>query len=237
MPGKVIELTGLQGLSTADVDLRRQQYGKNIFQKGTSHRFFHIAWDVAREPMFILLVIACSLYFILGEISEGVLMLVAMILVAAISLYQEVKSTHALEALKQFTEPTVTVIRNGKHINLIAEELVPGDIMLLEEGMKIPADATILQENDLSINESIITGESLPVYKDETAGNNKLYQGSTINSGKCIAEVTATGNKTELGKLGKTVGSYHPPKTMLQLQVNVFVRRLALFGLLGFLII
>lgn len=237
MSGKVIELTNLQGLSTADVHLRQQQYGKNIFQKGASRRFIHIVWDIVKEPMFILLVIACLLYFILGEISEGIMMFVAMILVAAISLYQEVKSTHAIESLKQFTEPTITVIRNGKHINLAAEELVPGDIVLLEEGMNVPADASVLQENDLSVNESIITGESFPVDKHESAGNNKLYQGTTINGGKCIAEVTATGNNTELGKLGKAVGGYHPSKTKLQLQINVFVRRLALFGLLGFFLI
>src|SRR5688572_16398094 len=151
MSGKVIELTNLQGLSDTEVHLRRQQYGKNIFQK-TSRGFVHIVLDIVKEPMFILLVIACSLYFILGETSEGVMMLVAMIFVAAISLYQDVRSTNAVEALKQFTEPKVNVIRNGKHISLPAEELVPGDIMLLEEGMNIPADAIILHENDLSVN-------------------------------------------------------------------------------------
>ena len=165
------------------------------------------------------------------------MMLVAMILVTVISLYQEVKSTQAVEALQQLTEPKVTVIRNGEEIEIATEDLVPGDIILLAEGMNIPADATILQGNDLSVNESIITGESFPVDKHESEGHNKLYQGTTINSGKCMAEVTATGNHTKLGILGKAVGSYQPPKTILQLQVNSFVRRLALFGLLGFFII
>lgn len=237
MSGKVIHLDNIQGLPVQQVSFLRQQYGENVFHAESSRRFIHIIWDIVKEPMFILLVIACSLYFILGEVSEGIMMLVAMVLVATISLYQEVKSSNAVKALKQFTEPKVTVVRDSKEMIISTEELVPGDIMLLDEGMKIPADAIILQENDFTVNESIITGESLPVDKHETEEHNKLYQGTTINSGKCIAQVTATGNNTVLGKLGKAVGSYHPPKTLLQLQINFFVRRLALFGLIGFFII
>ena len=91
MPGNVTELTNLKGLSAEEVNLRRNQYGKNIFQSGASRGFLHIVWDIVKEPMFILLVIACSLYFILGEISEGIMMLVAMTLVTTISLFQEMK--------------------------------------------------------------------------------------------------------------------------------------------------
>ncbi|QEC65789.1 cation-translocating P-type ATPase [Panacibacter ginsenosidivorans] len=237
MPGKVIELGNVIGLSGSEVPSLQLQYGKNIFHAEPSRGFIHIVWDVVKEPMFILLFVACLLYFILGEVSEGIMMLVAIILVTAISLYQEVKSSNALKALQEFTEPKVTVIRDGKEIVIAAEELVPGDIMLLDEGMNIPADAIILQANDLTVNESIITGESLPVDKNETENSNALFQGTTINSGKCIAQVTATGNNTTLGKLGKTIGTYQPPKTLLQQQINKFVRRFALFGFLGFCII
>src|SRR6185295_10805978 len=110
----------------------------------------------------------------LGEPGEGALMLLAMILVAAISFYQEVKSINALEALQQFAQSKVAVIRGGKEMIITTEELVPGDIMLLEEGMNIPADAIILQENDFTVNESIITGESLPAEKQEREGHNIL---------------------------------------------------------------
>jgi P-type Ca2+ transporter type 2C len=237
MPEKTIHLQNIQGLTAAQVTLLQQRYGKNSFAAEPQRRFIHIIWDIVKEPMFILLVIACSLYFILGEISEGIMMLAAMGIVTAISLYQEVKSTNALKALQQFTQPKVTVLRDGEAIIIGAEELVPTDIMLLEEGMNIPADAIILQENDFTVNESIITGESLPADKNENDGHNILYQGTTINSGKCTAKVTATGNHTVLGKLGKAVGSYQAPKTLLQQQVNKFVRRFALFGLLGFFII
>jgi Ca2+-transporting ATPase len=237
MSGTVVQQGKIQGLSMQDVSLLRQQHGRNVFFAASSRKVIHIVRDIVREPMFILLVIACALYFILGEVSEGVMMLLAMILVAAISLYQEVKSTNAIQALQQFAEPKVTVVRDHTEVIISTEELVPGDIMLLEEGMNIPADAVVLQGNDFSVNESIITGESLPVDKHESEGQNILYQGTTINSGKCIARVTATGNNTVLGKLGKTIGAYHPPRTLLQLQINQFVRRLALFGLIGFFVI
>jgi Ca2+-transporting ATPase len=237
MPGTVITIEKLQGLSETDIPVLQQQHGKNSFQLEKPRHLLHILADIIREPMFILLMIACAIYFILGQSTEGIMMLVAICFVTAISLYQDVRSTRALQALKKYTEPEVTVIRDGVEKKIRAEELVPGDVILLEEGNKVPADATILQENDLSVNESVITGESMPVQKDETAGNNQIYQGTTINTGKCYAILTATGNYTMLGKLGKTVSTITAPKTLLQNQVNRFVRHLAIFGISAFLVI
>lgn len=225
------------GLRKDEVISLQKQYGKNIFRFKKENRFLHILWDIVREPMFILLAIACSLYFILGEISEGIMMAVAMVMIMAISVYQEVKSSRAIRALKQFTEPKTPVIRDSTEQLINSVDLVPGDLMLLEEGMKIPADGLIIQQNDLSIDESVITGESLPVSKNEEEGNNKIFQGSTISTGKCVARVTAIGNSTTLGQIGKSISGYSLPKTVLQLQVNKFVRRLAIFGLVSFLII
>src|SRR5687767_14562526 len=121
MSGKVIHLDNIQGLTGQQVSVLRQQYGANVFHAGSSRGFIHVVWDIVKEPMFILLVMACSLYFILGEVSEGIMMLVAMILVASISLYQEVKSTNALKALQQFTVPKVTVVRDGKEAIIATE--------------------------------------------------------------------------------------------------------------------
>ncbi|HVT86627.1 MAG TPA: cation-translocating P-type ATPase [Chitinophagaceae bacterium] len=237
MPGKVIHIENIKGLDEKDIPAIQKQYGKNIFGKERSGTFFRILWDIVREPMFILLAIACSVYFILGESSEGFLMAAAMIFVAAISLYQENKSAKALRALRQYTEPKVTVIRSGQEKIVDTEDLVPGDVIVLEEGNNIPADALIIQANDLSINESIITGESLPVEKNSSERHNNLFQGTTINSGKCIACVTAIGNQTALGKLGKAVAAYSPPKTLLQQQIGKFVQRLFFFGLTAFILI
>ncbi len=192
--------------------------------------------NVAGEPMFLMLVAACFLYFILGEVAEGLMMMAAICLVTAISIYQEVRSSKALDALKQLTEPKITVIRNNLETVVHSEELVPGDVMILEEGAKIPADAIVLQQNDLSVNESIITGESLPVDKN-VQNNNLLYQGTTLNSGKCYAKVTATGSHTVLGKLGRSIAGYTPSRTLLQKQVAKLVQRLAIFGLVAFVFI
>ena len=122
------------------------------------------------KPMFVLLFVACSLYFILGEPNEGMLMLAAIIFVAAISIYQEVKSSKALAALKQFTEPRIIVVRDDIEQIIFSEDLLPGDVMILEEGNKVPADALMNQANDLSVNESILTGQSIPVEKKSGRG-------------------------------------------------------------------
>lgn len=237
MPGKVMNIESIMGLSERDIPVLREQYGKNNFQRERPGHLPRIIGDIIREPMFLLLLVACALYFILGQVSEGIIMSVAICFVAAISLYQDVRSSRALQALKQFTEPEVSVIRDGIIKNIRVEALVPGDMIIIEEGNKVPADATIVKQNDFSVNESIITGESLPVYKSELTGNNLIYQGTTINSGKCYAVVNATGNATVLGKLGKTVDIITSPKTPLQNQVNRFVRQLAFFGITAFLII
>ncbi len=237
MSGKVITIGNITGLPESQIPELRQQYGKNRFQLEKQRRLLHVLRDIIAEPMFILLMIACSIYFMLGQPTEGIMMLVAICFVTAISLYQDIRSTKALQALKKYTEPEVTVIRDSISKNIPSEDLVPGDVVIIEEGNNVPADATILQENDLSVNESIITGESLPVEKHETAGNNFIYQGTTINTGKCYALVTATGNNTILGKLGKTIDTNVTSKTLLQNQVNRFVRSLAVFGIIAFLLI
>lgn len=233
----VIHIQTLTGVREEDVPALQKAYGKNIYSIKGAPRFLIIFWNIVKEPMFILLCFACALYFIAGEIDEGFLMLVAMLFVAAISVYQEVKSFKAIEALKEYTEPKVVVIRDRIEKTIPSSELVPDDIILLEEGNKVPADAVIIQQNDLSVNESIITGESLPATKSAHPNDNFLYQGTTVNSGKCYAQVTATGNHTELGKLGKSISAYSQPQTLLQKQISKFVHQLALFGFTAFVII
>lgn len=226
-----------QGLSEKEVAFRLQRYGENTIRINETKRIFRILWDVVKEPMFLLLVAACVLYFVLGENAEGLMMVAALGFVGAISLFQEIKSSGALAALQQLAESKVKVIRDGVEKQVASEKLVPGDIIILTEGEKVPADAIVIQENDLSINESIITGESLPVEKNTSETSNKIFQGTVINSGRCIADVIATGSETTLGKIGKSIITYSESKTELQRQVDVFVRRFAVFGISAFAII
>ncbi|MBX9781744.1 MAG: cation-translocating P-type ATPase [Chitinophagaceae bacterium] len=229
--------TQLNGLNETQIQFLQKQYGKNLFEAEKPRRLVHILWDIVKEPMFIMLVVACAAYFILSEAKEGVLMLAAMIFVAAISVYQEVKSTKALAELKKYTEPKITVVRDGKEQVILSEDLVPGDLMILEEGNRIPADAVIVQQNDLTVNESIITGESIPADKDSAEGHNQLFQGTVINSGKCYAQVTAIGIHTMLGKLGKSISAISSSKTLLQNQIGRFVKIMAGIGFIAFVTI
>lgn len=218
-----------RGLQEAEAERLLERYGRNEFGAGSGRAGWRIIVDVLREPMFVLLLLSCLLYYILGESGQGMLMLVAMVFVAAISWYQEVKSTHALTALKAYTQPGVMVIRDGRERLIASGELVPGDVMRIEEGDLIPADAVLVEANDLSVNESILTGESAPVEK-MSAGDVRLFQGTTVNSGRCLAKVTATGNATELGKLGKSVMAVGAAKTLLQKQIARLVKVMAAIG-------
>ncbi|MES1222868.1 MAG: HAD-IC family P-type ATPase, partial [Bacteroidota bacterium] len=187
MTVKSMQIDTINGLDEKDILPLREIHGDNSFYMDPPRRIFFILWDIAREPMFILLIIACVLYFFLGKPHEGIMMAIAMALVGGISVYQEVRSNKALEALKQYTEPRVIVIRNSLEKIIASKELVPGDVIVLSEGNNVPADAIILRQNDLTVNESIITGESLPAEKNESGDKNILYQGTTINSGRCYA--------------------------------------------------
>lgn len=230
------ETNGLQGLRESEVARLQQQWGKNALHLNESKRLLWICRDIVTEPMFILLLVACSLYFILGEAAEGFMMMAALLFVAAISLYQEFKSANALAALQALTEPEAKVIRGGVQTFVPLEEIVPGDLIVVDEGEKVPADATVIRCNDFSVNESILTGEAFPVEKN-AAESNHIFQGTVVNSGRCVARVSATGSHTELGKLGTSISTYTASKTALQKNIDVFVRRLAIFGAAAFLLI
>lgn len=234
LPNKLTKPDNFSGLKTEEAAQLKRQYGSNIFQPGRRTGFPQILWDIVKEPMFLLLLVASFLYFLLGEREQGLLMLTAMSLVAAISVYQEVKSSKALAALRKYTEPKIKVIRDSITQVIPSEDIVPGDIMVIGEGERIPADGIILHSNDLSINESSITGESLPVEKNDKAGNNTIFQGTTLAAGMCYAKVTHTGNDTTLGRLGKAIEAIPVTRTLLQSQIDRFVKVMALFGLTAF---
>jgi Ca2+-transporting ATPase len=187
--------------------------------------------------MFLVLLFAGVLYFLLNKPREGVLMLLALVFVGAISFYQDMKRHRALSALRDYTEPRVRTVRDGQLKVLHGWELVPEDVMLLEEGEKIPADAVVLTAHDLSVNESVVTGESLPVDKDGSEGRNKLLLGSLVNTGTCYARVTDTGKRTFLGRMGKKMAEIPEERTALQRQINGFVRVMAIFGVTAFLLV
>lgn len=223
------------GLSGAEAEASRKLHGMNLLSSKSVSPFWHALKDAVKEPMFILLIAAATIYFILGEFSDAWFMSGAIILVSGISIYQDNRSRNALKALEAFTQPHASVIRDNKVIQLLSEEIVVGDYVTVSEGELIPADGTIEQMNDFSVNESILSGESFPVTK--TAVENKVYSGTLVNSGQCVFKVTSIGDDTRLGKISQSVQEIKIEKSPLQKQVGVFVKWMTIVGAGFFLII
>jgi Ca2+-transporting ATPase len=192
---------------------------------------------MVKEPMTILLLVASIIYFVSGDTGNGIFMVVAILFIASISLYQDSRSKNALEKLKDISQHHCKVIRNGVLEEIKSEELVVGEFLLVEEGTSITADGTIVHSNDFSVNESILTGESLAVFKDKDKEDKFIYSGTIVGSGLAIAEITAIGNETKLGKIGKSLESISEEKTPLEIQVSSFVKWMAIAGAIVFVLV
>ena len=227
----------LQGLSTEEVIQSRIKNGINSLEHQDKNLFLVSLIEMVKEPMFLLLLLATSIYFITGDYGDGIFMAIAIVLVSTISLYQESRSRNAIELLKKLSQPKSKVIRNGEIIEITSEEIVLGDLIQCEEGSFVPADGMILQSNDFSVNESILTGESLAVFKDKDSKINQVFQGTIVSSGLAICKVTAIGNQTQLGKIGKSMESILEEKTPLQVQITDFVKKMSIVGLVIFAIV
>jgi Ca2+-transporting ATPase len=227
----------LKGLSDNEVIQSRKKHGYNSLEHQDKNSFLKSLIEMLKEPMFLLLLTATGVYFVTGKYGDGVFMLAAILLVSTISLYQESRSRDAIESLKKLVQPKSKVIRNGDIIEIPSEEIVLGDFIQTEEGTFVPADGNIIESNDFSVNESILTGESFAVIKNKTSESNQVFQGTIVASGIAICEVTAIGKKTQLGKIGKSLEAIVEEKTPLQLQIGNFVKKLSIIGLTIFVIV
>ncbi len=227
----------LKGLTKEEVIFSRAKNGSNSMDHQSKNNFIASLIDLIKEPMLLLLLAVTAIYFITGEYSNGIFMTAAIILITAISLYQESKSRNAIEALRKLTQPKSKVIREGTTIEIPSIEIVLGDLIQIVEGQFIPADALILRSNDFSTNESILTGESLAVYKNEKTNENKVFQGTIVASGLAICEVCAIGNQTQLGKIGTSLAAIAQEETPLQIQIGNFVKKMSYIGFIVFAIV
>ncbi|MCW5922279.1 MAG: cation-translocating P-type ATPase [Saprospiraceae bacterium] len=227
----------LTGLSPEEVVRSRAQHGSNRLYVRPTRHLFRMLREIAVEPMFVLLVLACALYFAIGDRADAWLMAGAIVFVTLIEIVQELRSEKALSALQELSQPRVVVIREGERREVPVEEIVVGDLVAFSEGQRVPADGILVQQNDLSVDEAILTGESLPASKSINEGNNLLYQGTTVASGAGVARVQAVGARTELGKLGKSIETIETTPTPLQVQIDRFVRQMLLAGLVAFLMV
>ncbi|MBP6732660.1 MAG: cation-translocating P-type ATPase [Chitinophagales bacterium] len=226
------------GLTDVEVNASRQQWGSNKAEDRQNNTILIALKDTFTEPMFLILVATTIIYFVMGQIAEGSFMLGAIILVSGISFFQDSRSRKALAELKDVTKAKAKLIRNNVVAELPSEEIVVGDYLVVAEGTLLLADGEVVQANDFSVNESILTGESFSVAKHaEDAENNKVAQGTLAVSGLAVVKVTAIGGATQFGKIGKKLEDIADEKTPLQIQIGKFVRNMAIAGGIVFLLI
>ncbi len=235
-------LFGVHGLTDADAASRLIQNGPNELPSEKPRNFFEIAFGTIKDPIFLLLIASGLLYLFLGEFSESLMLLGFVVFIMTISLYQEAKTERALAALKNLSSPRALVIRDSAQKRIAGREVVLGDILVLAEGDRVPADAKILSAINLSVDESLLTGESVPVRKKIWTAESKelrpggdeipfVYSGTLIVQGRAVAEVIATGLQTELGRIGKALQEVTTEETRLQKETAELVRVLAMIGL------
>lgn len=237
--GKLDELVGL---TDAEAVRRLASEGPNELASGTSRGFLIIALEVLREPMFLLLIAASSLYFAMGTLGDAVMLLASVLLVMVITIVQERRTEHALQALRDLSSPRALVVRSGRRLRIAGREVVRGDVLLIAEGDRIPADAILRRSLNMFVDESLLTGESVPVRKAASidiqqlqppGGDDlpSLFSGTLITSGQGMAEVVATGAHTELGRIGKALQTIEPEETSLQRETGRIVRVVATIAL------
>ena len=237
-----------RGLSEDVVRSKILKEGYNELPSSKPKNFLTLAWGVVKEPMFLLLVACGTLYLILGDIQEGLMLLGFVFVIMGIEFYQEKKTEKALDALKDLASPRALVIRDGIEKRIAGRDVVTDDLIILQEGDRVPADATVIYSVNLMADESLLTGESVSVRKSEWNGTDPnvqpggddlpfVYSGSMIVQGNGIVRVTAIGSNTEIGKIGKALESVVEEPTKLKREMSVLVKRLAIIGILLCLVV
>ncbi|MFW6310523.1 MAG: cation-translocating P-type ATPase, partial [Prolixibacteraceae bacterium] len=204
--------TSEEGLSDKQVKEKREKYGKNVIEGKKEKSLFHLFLDQVNNPVIYLLMGAAVVSFIFGDLPEGIAIIVVIILNTAIGFWMEYQARTSVKALKKLNRLQAKVKRNGETTNLDAAEIVPGDVIELEAGDVVSADARVTSYTELKVDESPLTGESLPVEKNTEKlevdtqladRTNMVLKGTALTNGKAQAVVTATGQKTEIGKISE----------------------------------
>ena len=246
--GTVLDLGGLRGLGDQDARAQLQREGPNELPAQTKRNLWTIGFEVAREPMFLMLVAAGTLYLLMGEPADALMLLGFVFMVMAITIIQERRTERALDALRDLSSPRALVIRDGLHQRIAGRDVVRGDLVVLSEGDRVPADGLLRRGINLSTDESLLTGESVPVRKSATNGHlaldqpggddlSSVFSGTLVTAGQGIAEIVATGPRTELGKIGRALDQVESEATLLQKETRHLVRTFAIAGLIGCVVV
>jgi P-type Ca2+ transporter type 2C len=239
----VLDQVAWMGLTADEAAARLVAEGPNELPTEAPRRLWQQAWSVLREPMLLLLVAAGAINFLLAEPLDGYLLLLTVIIVIGISIYQERKTENALLALRDLSSPRALVVRDGREVRIAGRDVVRGDVVMLAEGDRVPADAALLDTAHLYVDESALTGESVPVRKSGSAdgpvemgppGGDAtpwVFSGTLVVKGHGIAVVQRTGAHTELGRIGTALRSIDTEKTPLQREIARIVRVVAVLGI------
>ncbi len=230
-----------RGLTAAEAAERLAKEGPNALPGDKARGFFRTLLGVVREPMLLLLLGAASIYFVLGDPREAVTLLVFVVVMIGITLYQERKTENAVRALRSLTSPRALVIRDGTERRVAGTEVVRGDVVVLAEGDRVPADGSLIDAVSLQVDESLLTGESVPVRKRAAPSGEgmappggddhaSVFSGTLVVRGRGVAEVRSTGARTEIGKIGASLAETAPPRSRLQREVDSIVRTVAIAG-------
>lgn len=245
------QVKNITGLTQEEADKKLKEDGFNELPSSKKRSIFKIAFEVAKEPMFLLLVSCGVIYLIIGELKDAVMLLAFVFVIMGITVYQEGKTERALSALRDLSSPRALVIRGGVKKRIAGREVVRGDIVILSEGDRVPADGVLLWGRNLAADESLLTGESVSVRKyayESDAQTIKMgkpggddlpfvYSGTLIVQGQGIAFIKETGVSTEIGKIGKALEVIKPEETLLQKETEKIVKTIFLIALTLFSVI
>jgi Ca2+-transporting ATPase len=216
------------GLSSAEAAARLAAEGPNALPGAARRGTAAIVLQVLREPMLLLLVAATGIYVVVGDVHEALVLAASILVVVAITVVQERKAERALEALRDLSSPRALVVRDGERRRIAGREVVRGDLLIVAEGDRVAADARLEEAEDLEVDESLLTGESLPVAK--RAGD-AVYSGTLAVKGLGRATVEATGARSELGRIGVSLAALESGKTSLERETARIVKAVAAFAL------
>jgi P-type Ca2+ transporter type 2C len=245
----VEDIRDIRGLSSDEARQRLETEGPNEIASAKPRSLVQIALGVLREPMLLLLIAGGAIYVVLGDAEEALILLSFVFVVTGITFYQERKTERALEALRDLSSPRALVVRDGEQRRIAGRDVVRGDLMLLAEGDRVPADAVVLDTTNLRVDESLLTGESVPVRKvalrpdqelDSRPGGEAtaaVFSGTLVVSGQAMAEVRAIGAATELGRIGAALSGVETEHTPLQREVGRLVQRVATAGIMLCLVV
>jgi Ca2+-transporting ATPase len=232
----------MNGLSASEAARALAEDGPNALPGGQRRTWLVIVWETMREPMFLLLLAAGTLYLIFGELQEGLILFGFVLVTIGLTLFQEGKTERAIGALRDLTSPRALVIRDGQRVRIAGREVVRGDLVVLAEGDRVPADGVVIEGVGLMVDESLLTGEAVPVNKMAGTGEPApvrpggddtpfVYSGTLVVAGQGIARVTATGPRSEIGRIGTALGTLATERSPLQKQTARLIGTIALLGL------